>query len=102
MFVCTHAGSGARILHLQSTSLVGDRCTSAARISISTVSTPSSSSVLFHHVTKLAFSLFLLGVYISRSSYVRAGEKSLDGLYKPLHTVVYYRYLRFFPDSELL
>ena len=40
------------------------------------------------------------GCYISRASYVRAGEQSLDGLYKPYHLVVYYRFLRFFPDGE--
>lgn len=40
------------------------------------------------------------GVYISKSTYVRQGEKSLDGYYKPYHTVVYYRYLRFFADGE--
>ena len=42
----------------------------------------------------------ITGVYISRTSYVRPGERSLDGLYKAYHTVVYYRYLRFFPDGE--
>ena len=42
------------------------------------------------------------GCYISRASYVRAGEQSLDGLYKPYHLVVYYRFLRFFPDGESL
>lgn len=41
------------------------------------------------------------GCYISRASYVRAGEQSLDGLYKPYHLVVYYRFLRFFSDGEL-
>ena len=40
------------------------------------------------------------GVYISKISYVRSGEHSLDGYYKPYHTVVYYRYLRFFPDGQ--
>ena len=40
------------------------------------------------------------GVYISKISYIRSGERSLDGYYKPYHTVVYYRYLRFFPDGE--
>ena len=40
------------------------------------------------------------GVYISRSSYVRPGERSLDLLYKPFHTVIYYRYLRFFADGK--
>ena len=41
-------------------------------------------------------------MYISRSSYVRSGEHSLDRLYKPFHTVIYYRYLRFFPDGKKL
>lgn len=40
-----------------------------------------------------------VGVYISKSSYVRQGEHSLDTFYKPFHTVVYYRYLRFFADG---
>ena len=40
------------------------------------------------------------GVYISKTSYVRPGERSLDGFYKAYHTVVYYRYLRFFADGE--
>ncbi|XP_003384131.1 PREDICTED: F-box only protein 9-like [Amphimedon queenslandica] len=42
------------------------------------------------------------GVYISRSLYVRTGERSLDRLYKPFHTVVYYRYIRFFTDGSVL
>ncbi|XP_065838834.1 F-box only protein 9-like [Oscarella lobularis] len=42
------------------------------------------------------------GVYISRSSYVRAGEPSLDQFYKPYHTVEYFRYLRFFSDGTLI
>ena len=29
------------------------------------------------------------GVYISKTSYVRPGERSLDGFYKAYHTVVY-------------
>ena len=40
------------------------------------------------------------GVYISKTSYVRQGEHSVDGFYKPYHTVTYYRFLRFFPDGE--
>jgi F-box protein 9 len=42
------------------------------------------------------------GVYISRSSYVRHGEQSLDKFYRPFHTVVYYRYLRFFSDGSVV
>ena len=47
----------------------------------------------------LLFYCPLTGVYISKIMYVRRGERSLDGYYKPYHTVVYYRYLRFFPDG---
>lgn len=43
---------------------------------------------------------FHLGVYISRASYVRQGEQSLDSFYSPWHLVEYYRYLRFFPDGK--
>ena len=100
-YVCLCVGSGASILHQQSTLLVGDRCTSIAHICISMVSASFLPLHLFPLSHLVCLPLFLLGVYISRSSYVRAGEKSLDGLYKPLHTVVYYRYLRFFPDSKL-
>lgn len=46
--------------------------------------------------------LYFHGVYISKISYVRRGERSLDGYYKPYHTVVYYRYLRFFPDGVVM
>lgn len=42
------------------------------------------------------------GCYISRTSYMRIGEKSLDGFYKPWHLVEYFRYLRFFPDGTIL
>lgn len=41
-----------------------------------------------------------LGVYISRATYIRQGEQSLDSFYSPWHLVEYYRYLRFFPDGE--
>ncbi len=44
----------------------------------------------------------VLGVYISKMSYVREGEHSLDGFYRPYHTVTYYRYLHFFSDGEWL
>lgn len=40
------------------------------------------------------------GCYISKLSYVRPGEKSLDGYYRPFHMVEYYRYVRFFPDGK--
>ncbi|CAF1502959.1 unnamed protein product [Rotaria magnacalcarata] len=39
------------------------------------------------------------GVYISRTSYIRQGEQSLDTFYSPWHLVEYYRYMRFFPDG---
>ncbi|XP_051936506.1 F-box only protein 9 isoform X1 [Hippocampus zosterae] len=42
------------------------------------------------------------GVYISRTSYIRQGEQSLDGFYRPWHHVDFYRYLRFFPDGTVL
>ncbi|XP_056117877.1 F-box only protein 9 isoform X1 [Rhinichthys klamathensis goyatoka] len=40
------------------------------------------------------------GVYISKTSYIRQGEESLDGFYRAWHQVEYYRYLRFFPDGQ--
>lgn len=42
------------------------------------------------------------GVYISKTSYMREGEKSLDGFYRAVHQVEYYRYLRFFPDGQVI
>ncbi|XP_053291922.1 F-box only protein 9 isoform X2 [Pleuronectes platessa] len=42
------------------------------------------------------------GVYISKTSYMRQGEESLDGFYKSVHHVEYYRYLRFFPDGKVM
>ncbi|KAG7511468.1 F-box only protein 9 [Solea senegalensis] len=42
------------------------------------------------------------GVYISKTSYIRQGEQSLDGFYRPWHQVEFYRYLRFFPDGHVL
>lgn len=41
------------------------------------------------------------GCYISKLSYVRPGEKSLDNFYRPFHVVEYYRYVRFFPDGAV-
>lgn len=41
-------------------------------------------------------------MYISKTSYIRSGERSLDSFYKPYHNVVYYRYLRFFPDGSVI
>lgn len=42
------------------------------------------------------------GVYISKTSYIRRGEESLDGFYRAWHEVEYYRYLRFFPDGQVI
>lgn len=42
------------------------------------------------------------GIYISKTSYIRQGEESLDGFYRPWQHVEYYRYLRFFPDGQVL
>lgn len=65
------------------------------------------------------------GVYISKIMYMREGEKSLDGFYRPWHPVEYYRcvlkrcggkllafisdsqcfshrYLRFFPSGQVI
>ncbi|XP_041645789.1 F-box only protein 9 isoform X2 [Cheilinus undulatus] len=42
------------------------------------------------------------GVYISKTSYIRQGEESLDGFYRAWHHVEYYRYLRFFPDGNVI
>ena len=42
------------------------------------------------------------GVYISKASYAREGEKSLDNFYRPWHLVEYYRYLRFFSNGTML
>jgi len=39
------------------------------------------------------------GVYISKATYVRQGEQSLDSFYSPWHLVEYFRYIRFFPDG---
>uniref|UniRef100_A0A665XAC3 F-box only protein n=1 Tax=Echeneis naucrates TaxID=173247 RepID=A0A665XAC3_ECHNA len=42
------------------------------------------------------------GVYISKTSYIRQGEESLDGFYRAWHHVEFYRYLRFFPDGHVI
>ncbi|XP_040839489.1 F-box only protein 9 isoform X2 [Ochotona curzoniae] len=42
------------------------------------------------------------GVYISKTTYIRQGEQSLDGFYRAWHQVEYYRYLRFFPDGHVM
>lgn len=43
--------------------------------------------------------LQFVGCYISKMSYLRQGEQSLDNFYKPWHEIVYYRYLRFFSEG---
>uniref|UniRef100_A0A2K6EPT3 F-box only protein n=1 Tax=Propithecus coquereli TaxID=379532 RepID=A0A2K6EPT3_PROCO len=47
-------------------------------------------------------SFFLIGVYISKTTYIRQGEQSLDGFYRAWHQVEYYRYIRFFPDGSVM
>lgn len=42
------------------------------------------------------------GVYISKTSYVKQGERSLDCYYRPFHVVEYYRYMRFFSDGTVV
>ncbi|XP_067840097.1 F-box only protein 9 isoform X1 [Heptranchias perlo] len=42
------------------------------------------------------------GVYINKTTYIRQGEESLDGFYRAWHQVEYYRYLRFFPDGQVI
>ncbi|XP_053566356.1 F-box only protein 9 [Bombina bombina] len=42
------------------------------------------------------------GVYISKTTYIRQGEQSLDGFYRAWHQVEYYRYMRFFPDGHIM
>lgn len=67
--------------------------------------------------------LLFPGVYISKTSYIRQGENSLDGFYRAWHHVEFYRwmfdssgfhsilgltadsdyrYLRFFPDGQVV
>ncbi|XP_008320269.1 F-box only protein 9 [Cynoglossus semilaevis] len=42
------------------------------------------------------------GIYISKTTYIRQGEQSLDGFYRAWHQVEFYRYFRFFPDGYVL
>ncbi|XP_041361762.1 F-box only protein 9-like [Gigantopelta aegis] len=46
--------------------------------------------------------VLLNGCYISRTTYVRQGEQSLDYFYRPYHVVEYYRFVRFFPEGSIL
>ncbi|XP_052761848.1 F-box only protein 9-like [Mya arenaria] len=45
--------------------------------------------------------LQFVGCYISKMSYLRQGEKSLDGFYSPWHQIEYYRYIRFFSEGRM-
>lgn len=43
------------------------------------------------------------GCYISKTTYLRYGERSFqDQFYRPVHLVEYYRYIRFYPDGSVL
>lgn len=43
------------------------------------------------------------GCYISKTSYLRYGERSFqDQFYRPVHLVEYYRYIRFYPDGSVI
>lgn len=44
---------------------------------------------------------YFIGVYISKTTYIRQGEQSLDGFYRAWHQVDYYRYSHF-KMTELL
>ncbi|XP_076457204.1 F-box only protein 9-like [Babylonia areolata] len=46
--------------------------------------------------------LLFNGCYISRATYMRQGEQSVDSFYRPFHMVAYYRFLRFFPEGCVL
>ena len=55
----------------------------------------------FIHFKNINSDSWLTGVYISKTSYIRQGEKNLDMCYRPFHVVEYYRYMRFFIDGKL-
>ncbi|KER26328.1 hypothetical protein T265_06381 [Opisthorchis viverrini] len=44
--------------------------------------------------------VLLDGCYLCRITYVRPGE-ALSGIYRPMHLVVYYRGIRFYPDGHV-
>lgn len=46
--------------------------------------------------------LLFNGCYISRTTYVRPGEQSMDSFYRPFHMVEYFRYLHFFPEGGVV
>ena len=82
---------GAASAVQQTTAIAGEPCTYTDHTYIVTVSIVDN---------KIVTVVYHLGIYISQSSYIRHGERSLDGFYKPFHSVVYYRYLRFFTDGK--
>lgn len=45
--------------------------------------------------------VLLDGCYLCRISYVRPGEAALGASYRPMHLVVYYRGIRFYPDGRM-
>lgn len=45
------------------------------------------------HPMKMICHIIFTGVYISKTSYIRQGEESLDGFYRAWHHVEYYRYM---------
>ncbi|KAF6772594.1 hypothetical protein AHF37_08869 [Paragonimus kellicotti] len=45
--------------------------------------------------------VLLDGCYLCRISYVRAGEVHFGVYYRPMHLVVYYRGIRFYPDGRV-
>ncbi|ESO86105.1 hypothetical protein LOTGIDRAFT_235671 [Lottia gigantea] len=46
--------------------------------------------------------LLFNGCYISKTSYIRNGEQSLDSFYRPYHIIEYFRYVRLFSDGSIL
>lgn len=46
--------------------------------------------------------LQFVGCYISKMTYDREGERSLDNFYRSWHTINYFRYIRFFCTGEML
>lgn len=46
----------------------------------------------FYFLNFLKRCFFFIGVYISKTTYIRQGEQSLDGFYRAWHQVEYYRY----------
>ncbi|KNC77178.1 hypothetical protein SARC_10355, partial [Sphaeroforma arctica JP610] len=42
------------------------------------------------------------GVYVSKESYIRAGERDMSNFYAPVHIIEHYRYIRFSSDGKVL